>query len=90
MFWTNLSKSQVFYEILNFNLVILTIFLKGNLAFIWPFFIFQDLAFFESAYGQIWPNLAKFGLFNFFEPGNPVIDRDTISLNPYWFVDTIC
>jgi hypothetical protein len=36
------------------------------LAFIWPFFIFQDLAFFETAYGQIWP-------FNFFWTwhGNP-------------------
>jgi len=37
----------------------------------WPFFIFQDLAFLETAYGQIWPNLAKFGLLNFFELGNP-------------------
>jgi len=27
------------------------------LAFIWPFFIFPDLAFFETAYGQIWPFL---------------------------------
>jgi len=26
------------------------------LAFIWPFVIFQDLAFFETAYGQIWPS----------------------------------
>ncbi len=27
------------------------------MAFIWPFSIFQDLAFFEAAYGQIWPFL---------------------------------
>ncbi len=46
-----MSKSQVFYEILNFTLVILTIFLKE----IWALFIFQDLAFFETAYAQIWP-----------------------------------
>ncbi len=59
-FWTNLSKFQAFYEILKFNLVILTKFLRE----IWPFFIFQDLDFFETAYGQIWP-------FNFFGPGNP-------------------
>jgi len=26
LFWTNLSKFETFYEILNFNLVILTIF----------------------------------------------------------------
>jgi len=53
-FWTNLSKFQAFYEIVNFNLVILTKKMRG----IWPlfglFFIFQDLAFFETAYGQIW------------------------------------
>ncbi len=41
-------------------------FIKGNVAFIWPFFIFQDLALFETAYGQIWP-------FSFFEPGNPAL-----------------
>jgi hypothetical protein len=46
MFRTNLSKFEVFYEILNFILVILTIFLRE----IWPY-----LAFFETAYGQIWP-----------------------------------
>ncbi len=28
-----------------------------NLAFIWPFFSFQNLAFFETANGQIWPFL---------------------------------
>ncbi len=32
------------------------------MAFIWPFFIFEDLTFFEYAYGQIWP-------FNFYGPG---------------------
>ena len=37
-----------------------------NLVFNWPFFIFEDLAFFETAYGQIWP-------FYFFGPGNPAI-----------------
>jgi hypothetical protein len=47
-----LSKCQAFYEILIFNSVILTNF---YLKEIWPFFIFQDLAFFETAYGQIWP-----------------------------------
>jgi len=36
------------------------------LAFIWPFsfFFFGDLAFFETAYGQIFP-------FLLFGPGNP-------------------
>ncbi len=61
MFWTNLSKIQAFYEILNFNLIK---YFEGNLAFIWPFFIFQDLAFLKLL-------MAKFGLFNFFGPGNP-------------------
>jgi len=64
-----MSKFQTFYEILHFNLVILTNFLKE----IWPFFTFPDLAFFETAYGQIWP-------FNFFEPGNPVPRPNTITV----------
>jgi hypothetical protein len=34
------------------------------LAFIWPFSPFEILAFFETAYGQIWP-------FYFLGPGNP-------------------
>ncbi len=34
------------------------------MAFIWPFLIFQDLAFLKLF-------MAKFGFFNFFEPGNP-------------------
>jgi len=53
--WTNLSKFWTVYEILNFYLVILTKFLKEIWPFFWPFFIFQDLAFFETTYGQIWP-----------------------------------
>jgi len=36
LFWTNLSKFQTFYEIVNFNFGLY-------------------LAFFEIAYGQIWP-----------------------------------
>ncbi len=32
---------------------------------IWPFSPFENLAFFETAYGQIWP-------FYFLGPGNPV------------------
>ncbi len=64
---TNLSKSQVFYEILNFHLVILTIFLQE----IWP--LFGLFSFF-----RIWPFLkllmAKFGLFNFLRPDNPELD----------------
>jgi hypothetical protein len=63
LFWTNLSKFQVFNEILDFNLVILIEFGLGNLAFIWHFCIFQDLAFCNC----LWPNLA----FCFFGPGNP-------------------
>jgi hypothetical protein len=47
--------SSIFYEILNFNVVILTIFLKE----IWPLF-----GLFETPYGQIWP-------FNLFGPVNP-------------------
>jgi len=50
-----LNKSEQISSILGnlyLNLVILTFF-EGNLAFIWPFFIFQGLAFFETAYGQI-------------------------------------
>ncbi len=40
--------------------LILTIFCNGNLAFIWPFFIFQDLAFLKLL-------MARFGLFNFLD-----------------------
>jgi hypothetical protein len=29
----------------------------SHLGNFWPFFIFQDLAFFETTYGQIWPFL---------------------------------
>ncbi len=62
---TNLSKFGTVYEILNFYLVILTQFLKK----IWP--LFGLFSFFK-----IWPFLkllmAKFGLLNFFGPGNPV------------------
>jgi len=39
-------------------------FFEGNLAFIWPFLFSQDLAFLKLP-------LAKFGLFNYFGPGNP-------------------
>ena len=56
MFWTNLSIlwNSKFY----FSYFIK--FFEGNLAFIWPFFIFQDLAFLKLL-------MAKFGLFNFFD-----------------------
>jgi len=58
LFWTNLSKFQIFYEILNLNLVILTNLLKE----IWP--LFGLFSFF-----RIWPFLkllmAQFGLFIF-------------------------
>jgi hypothetical protein len=58
---------------------------------IWPlfglFFIFQDLAFFETAYGQIWPFLkllmAKFGLLNLFGPGNPVSYDSLVDCLPH-------
>jgi len=48
LFWTNLSKFQKFYEILNFNLIIL-----ANLAI----FHFSGFGLFETTYGQIWPFL---------------------------------
>ncbi len=62
-FWTNLNRFQAFYEILNSNFVILTIFLKEN----WPLFDlfhFSGFGLFETTYGQIWSC-------KFFEPGNP-------------------
>jgi hypothetical protein len=62
MFRTNLSKFRAFYDIPNFNLVLLTIFLRE----IFLFFTFQDLAFFETAYGQIW-------LFKFFWTWQPCV-----------------
>ncbi len=37
---------------------------EGNLSFIWPFIIFEDLAFLKLL-------MAKFGLFNLFGPSNP-------------------
>ncbi len=39
----------------NFEFCHFNNFLKENMAFIWPFFIFEDLTFFETALGQIWP-----------------------------------
>jgi len=61
LFWTNLSKFKTFYEILNFNSVILTKKIGLYLAF-FHFF-------------RIWPFLklimVKFGLLNFSESGNP-------------------
>jgi len=64
LFWKIMNKFWAFYDSLNFNLVILTIFFRE----IWPLFgLFSFL--------RIWPFLkllmAKFGLFNFFGPGNP-------------------
>jgi hypothetical protein len=41
------------------------------LAIIWPFFNFQVLAFLKLF-------MAKFGLFNFFGPGNPGKKREKI------------
>ena len=41
--------------------------------FIWPFFIFVDLAFLKLL-------MAKFGFLNFFGPGNPV--------SPAWIIDS--
>jgi len=60
VYWTNLSKFQAFYEILNFNLVILTKILRKNWPLFGLFFIFQDMAFLKLL-------MAKFGLFNFFD-----------------------
>jgi hypothetical protein len=50
------TKLAIFYKILTLNLIILD----------WPLFICEDLAFFETASGLIWP-------FLFFEPGNSVL-----------------
>jgi len=54
----------------------ITLNLVKNLAFIRPFFIFEYLAFFETASGQIWP-------FNFFRPGNPDMQQ-LLSLTIEW------
>jgi len=60
LFCKSLSKTEIFYEILTLNLVILTTVVKKlfeeYLAFNCPFFIFKDLVF--------WP-------FHIFRPGNP-------------------
>jgi hypothetical protein len=47
----------------------------------WPFFIFQDLAILKLI-------RAKFGLFNFFEPGNP--DLKEILPKQRLFIEAIC
>jgi len=70
------AKLEIFYEILTLNFVILTNFLP-NFAFIWPFFFFEDLAFFETAHGQILP-------FQFFWTWQPwTMDRIN-ALDPGW------
>ena len=47
--------------------------------FIWPFFIFVDLAFLKLL-------MAKFGFLNFFGPGNPGSNfRDSYCIDYYCF-----
>jgi hypothetical protein len=46
------AKDALFNKIIIFNLVF-QLFIEENMAFIWTFFIFEDLAFFETAYGKI-------------------------------------
>jgi hypothetical protein len=61
-----ISKNMLrFKKFQNLFGIIWQIFLE-NLAFIWAFFQFENLAFFETANGQFWP------FFCFSEPGNPV------------------
>jgi len=50
MVWPFLNVDKKEYILSYFNK-----FFEGNLAIIWPFLVFQDVAFFETAYGQIWP-----------------------------------
>jgi hypothetical protein len=40
---------------------------------IWPFSSIEDLAFFETAYGQIWP-------FYFLGPGNPELNFERLKM----------
>jgi len=46
------AKLAIIYESLTLELFILINF-KENVGFLWPFFIFEDLALFETAYCQI-------------------------------------
>ena len=64
LFWTNLKKITISYKILKYVHLVLQIVFE-RLAFTGPFFILENLAFFETAL------IGKFGLFNFFGPGNP-------------------
>jgi hypothetical protein len=49
--WANFEQFMKFEILFSY----LNIFFEGNFALILPFFIFQDLAFFETTYCQIWP-----------------------------------
>ena len=50
---------KIFNGMLNFNLVVTNSWRKFGL-----YLVFEDFAYFGTAYGQIWP-------FHFFGPGNP-------------------
>jgi len=65
MLWTNLSKFQAFYEIHNFDLVILTIF-WWKFGLYLTFFHFSGFGLFWNC---LWPNLA---FLNFIWRGNSV------------------
>jgi hypothetical protein len=58
-----MAKFQQNINILWYFQIYLNFYIE-NLAFILPFSLFESLAFFEFAYGQIWP-------FHFLGPGNP-------------------
>ena len=54
LFWTNLKKITISFKIFKYvHLVLANCF--ERLAFTGPFCILEDLAFFETAYGQTWP-----------------------------------
>ena len=53
-FWKICAKLTLFNEILKFVIVVKENFLC-NLAFIWHLFICENLDFFETAHGRIWP-----------------------------------
>ena len=71
-----LKKLTLFYEILKDYLVTLANFQRKFCIYFAFFLIFEDLAFFETAYGQIWP----LSLFWSWQPWKVALKRAIASL----------
>jgi len=68
------TKLAIFYEIFTSESCYFNNFFEENLAFIWPFFIFDELAFLKLP-------MDKFGLFNFLDLATLLLHTHTFQLH---------